>query len=126
VKTLTIPTVILAAILIFSLWTGRYVEERTDNWATQLKETGESAGSGDWEEASTHLDRIYADWSDSQTFFHTIMEHEELDQAEDLFAGAFAMCREENAGEFHMFLARLMVQMEALAETQRMGLKNIL
>ena len=125
-KTFAIPAGILAVILGFSLWTGQYVERRTDHWQTLLEETREAARREDWEEAAARLDRAYADWSASQTFFHTIMEHEELDKTEDLFAGAFALCQEEETADFHMQLARLMGQMDTLAETQSMGIKNIL
>ena len=38
-----IPLGLLAVILGFSLWTGRYVELRTEHWIALLEETEESA-----------------------------------------------------------------------------------
>ena len=107
-----IPLGLLAVILGFSLWTGRYVELRTEHWIALLEETEESARQEDWDS--------------SQTFFHTIMEHDELDKAEDLFAGAFAVCREEDGADFHTLLAQLVNQLRLLAETQNGGIKNVL
>ena len=112
VKAFYIPVGLLALILGFSLWTGRYVELRTQHWNALLEEIDSLAGQEDWDS--------------SQTFFHTIMEHDELDKAEDLFAGAFAVCREEDGADFHTLLAQLINQLRLLAETQNGGIKNVL
>ena len=125
-KAFYIPMGLLALILAFSLWTGRYVEQRTEHWAALLEETGEAARREDWAEAAERLDRAYEDWDSSQTFFHTIMEHDELDKAEELFAGAFAVCVEEDGADFHTLLAQLINQLHLLAETQNGGIKNVL
>lgn len=125
-KTFTIPAGILVLILAFSLWTGQYVENRINCWTALLEETDKAAQRDDWKAAADALDRAYAGWNSSQTFFHTIMEHEELDKAEDLFAGAAAMCREEQRAAFRMFLSRLAEQLDSLSETQSLGIKNIL
>ena len=39
-KAFYIPVGLLALILGFSLWTGRYVELRTQHWTALLEETG--------------------------------------------------------------------------------------
>ena len=76
--------------------------------------------------AGQKLEEAYADWNGSQTFFHTIMDHNELDEAEELFAGAFAVCREEDGADFHTLLSQLMSQLRLLAETQCVSIKNVL
>ena len=76
--------------------------------------------------AEERLKAAYADWDASQTFFHTIMDHNELDEAENLFAGAFAVCREADGADFHMLLAQLMGQLRLLSETQSVSIKNVL
>ena len=125
-KAFYIPAALLAVILGFSLWTGRYVELRTSHWTALLEETDAAAGEEDWPEARRRLDRAYGDWESSQTFFHTIMDHQELDGAEGLFAGAKAACAEQDDADFHMLLAQLMSQLRLLAETQSVSVKNIL
>ena len=125
-KALYIPAGLLAVILGFSLWTGRYVEQRTSHWSELLSEIDDLARQEDWGQAEERLRSAYADWNASQTFFHTIMDHEELDEAENLFAGAFAVCREEDDADFHMLLAQLTGQLRLLAETQGVSIKNIL
>ena len=125
-KAFYIPAALLAVILGFSLWTGRYVELRTSHWTALLEETDAAAGEENWPEARRRLDGTYEDWESSQTFFHTIMDHQELDEAESLFAGARAACAEQYDADFHRILAQLMSQLRLLAETQSVSVKNIL
>ena len=121
-----IPMGLLLVILGFSLWTGRYVEQHTERWNAMLEEIEDLARNEAWAEAEVRLETAYADWDASQTFFHTIMDHSELDEAENLFAGAFAVCRERDSADFHMLLAQLAGQLRLLSETQCVSIKNIL
>ncbi|MDE7219768.1 MAG: DUF4363 family protein [Oscillospiraceae bacterium] len=125
-KALYIPIGLLAVILGFSLWTGQYVAQRTSQWTALLEEVDRLARQEDWGQAEERLKEAYACWDASQTFFHTIMNHDELDQAEELFAGAFAVCREADSADFHMFLFQLQSQLRLLAETQSLSVKNVL
>lgn len=125
-KALYIPAAFLAAILAFSLWTGRYVELQTTRWTNLLEQTDAVASQENWTAAQTQLRQAYQDWDASQTFFHTIMNHSDLDEAEALFQGAMAVCDEQDDADFHLLLAQLMSQLRLLAETQSISIKNIL
>lgn len=125
-KALYIPVGFLAVILGFSLWAGRYVDQRTDHWIAILDEVDAAAQQERWDEAADRLSSAYRDWDSSQSFFHTIMKHEDLDEAESLFAGAFAACREQDNEDFHITLAQLTCQLRLLAETQSVSIKNVL
>ncbi len=125
-KAFFIPAGLLAVILGFSLWTGQFVEQRTIHWTGLLEEIEDLARQEEWERAAKRLETAYADWDSSQTFFHTIMDHDGLDAAENLFSGAFAACREEDSADFHMLLAQLMGQLRLLSETQSFSVKNVL
>lgn len=125
-KNFYIPVGILAVILGFSLWSGRYVAQRTEHWSGLLEQADEAGHMEDWDAAREQMDRTYRDWQGSQTFFHIIMDHDALDDAEESFAGAFAVCQEAGSADFHMLLAQLAVQLELLAETQSVSIKNVL
>lgn len=125
-KSLYIPLALLVGILGFTLWSGMYTHMRTDQWITLLEEAGIRAHEEDWDEATRTLSDAYRDWDSSQTFYHTIMEHEDLDEAEFFFAGAASACREQDAVEFQILLSQLIKQMQLLAETQEISLQNIL
>ena len=124
-KALYIPVGFLAVILGFSLWAGRYVDQRTDHWIAILDEVDAAAQQERWDEAADRLSSAYRDWDSSQSFFHTIMKHEDLDEAESLFAGAFAACREQDNEDFHITLAQLTCQLRLLVETQSVSIKNV-
>ena len=124
-KAFYIPVGLLALILGFSLWTGRYVELRTQHWTALLEETGEAARQEDWGEAADRLERAYEDWDRDQTFLHTILEHDALDEAEQLFAAAMAACRQEDGEEALIQIAQLTVCLEQIAETQGISIRNI-
>ena len=79
-KPLVISLAVLGAILAFSLWAGRYVEGRTEDWSDQLSLADASARQERWADAQAQLRKAYADWGRSQAFFHTILEHEEQDE----------------------------------------------
>ena len=97
-----------------------------EQWDALLEKTDEAVRQEDWTTAQEYLKRAYDNWDECQTFLHVIMEHEELDKAEEMFAGAFALCGEEERTGLRSLLAQLMCQMDALAETQSLGIKNIL
>ena len=121
-KPLAVSLAVLAAILAFSLWTGCYVRGRTEAWSDQLAATDELAQQERWEDAEAGLQRAYADWDAIQT----LMEHDALDEAEALFATAFAACDEQDGPDFHAAMAQLNTQLHLLAETQAISVKNIL
>ena len=125
-KPLVLSLAALAAILAFSLWSGCYVAGRTETWSAQLSVADEYAQQERWEDAEAQLQLAYDDWCTSQTFFHTIMEHDELDEAESLFATAYAACDERDVPDFHAAMAQLATQLSLLAETQAVSVKNIL
>ena len=55
-KAFYIPVGLLAVILGFSLWSGRYVELRTQHWNTLLEEIDGLAGQEAWEQAGQKLE----------------------------------------------------------------------
>ena len=125
-KALYLPLLLLGAMLAFALWTGHFVQQRTDHWIAMLELADHMAVEERWEDAEDQIQRSYRDWRESQTFFHTILEHEELDDAEGLFAAAFAACDQRDVPDFHTTLAQLYTQLRLLAETQQVSIKNVL
>ncbi len=125
-KALYIPAVILTAILCFSLWTGRYVDNRVQTWQQMLEAADRAARQEDWDQVEVYLRDAIRDWNRSSPFLHTLMEHDELDEAENLLAGAMAACQVRDQADFHKLLSQLAAQLDHLAETQALDLQNIL
>lgn len=125
-KALYLPLALLGAMLAFALWTGHYVQQQTDRWIAMLELSDRLAVEEQWEDAEDQIQRSYQDWKRNQTFFHTILEHQELDEAESLFAAAFAACDQRDVPDFHTTLAQLYSQLRLLSETQQVSIKNFL
>lgn len=125
-KALYIPIGILGLILGFSLWTGWMVARDTDGWIQTVEAADRRARSEDWAGAMEAMEEAYEGWSGRQLFYHTVMEHEELDKGEELFAGAFAVCGEEDGADFHTFASQLQNHLKLLAEAQGISIKNVL
>ena len=124
-KALWIPAAVLAVIITFSLWSGRHVEREIDGWIDALEEVDATAWQEEWQAADLGLRAVYADWTDAQSFLHTVVTHDELEKAESLFAGSFAVCREADSPDFHMLLAQLNAALEHIREAQAVSVRNI-
>ena len=66
-KMLLPPVLVLAALLVFSLWNIRRMDGETDRWRAQLQQADQLALSGEWAEALDALWESYDDWSHCQT-----------------------------------------------------------
>ena len=95
-------------------------------WTALLGEADRAAGEERWEETGQQLQQSYDSWQKSRTFLHTVVEHDDLDEVETLFAAAFAACDEEDIPDFHTALNQLSEKLRLLAETQEISVKNIL
>ncbi len=124
-RTLVIPVGILAAILAVSLWAGQFVDRQTEAWSALLEQADAQARSENWEDAQATVQEVLDRWEKQETFFHTIMEHDALDEAHALLSGTLAACRERDNEDFHILLVQLLCQMDHLRETQAVSIKNI-
>lgn len=115
----------MALILAYSLWAGFYVQDQTDKWSLLLEQSSQAAEAEDWPQAENLLVQARKGWERSQTYFHTIIEHSELNEAQVLFAAAAEECAQQEAREFSAQIVLLRVQLQLLAETQSVSIKNI-
>ena len=125
-KVLLLSLGAMAVILAFSLWAGGFVQQQAQTWSALLEQAGQAAEEEDWPAAEALLAQARVSWDRSETFFHTIIEHEELNEAQSLFAAAEEACRQRDSGDFSAQLALLTVRLKVLAETQSVSIKTLL
>lgn len=125
-RSLYIPLLALAALLVFALGTGRYVRRRTGDWISRLETADGAARQEDWDLALELMEDVRGDWDRSQTFLHIVMEHEDLDEAEIILAESLTVCGERDGPAFRVCMVRLKEQLKLLGETQCAGIRNIL
>lgn len=116
----------MALILAFSLWAGSYVARQTTDCSQLLEEAASAGQADDWNKAQAALHLAKEQWLANETFFHTIIEHSELNEAQALFAAAEEACAQQDKQSLSAQLVLLRVQLRRLAETQAVSIKNIL
>lgn len=125
-KALAVPTLILALLLAFSLWNAALVDTQTGVCTASLQQAELCARRDSWIAAEERLQQSHHSWQQIRPYFHMVMEHQDLDEAESLYAAAFAACKLRDAPDFHTALAQLQTALEHLAEKQRLNPENIL
>lgn len=125
-KALYVPLFLLGSLLVVSLWVNSGVQRDAQQWIGAVDGMIELLEDDKWSGIEDQILDLYGKWDQRKTTFHMIMEHQYLDDAEELFAGAFAACREQDSVELHILLEQLKTQLMFLAETQQANVKNIL
>ena len=120
------PLLILAALLLFSLWTGRRVEADTERWRAPLIQSSEAALLGDWDAAGDLLSASYDDWRSRQFFLHVTVQHEVVEDAEAMYRRALDFLDGQETEEYRAELADLIHQLLALAEQEALSWENVL
>ena len=90
-----------------------------------VEQAAQAAEAEDWPQAESLLSQAQKGWEHSRTYFHTFIEHGELNEAQALFAAAAEACAQRDSQEFSAQLVLLRVQLQLLAETQSVSIKNI-
>jgi len=125
-KALAIPSLILALLLALSLWNASLAASHTAACTAPLQQADLCARRESWTAAEDKLQRSYSSWLEIRPYFHMVMEHQNLDETEFLYAAAFAACDTRDAPDFHATLSQLQTSLEHLEEKQRFSLENIL
>ena len=125
-RALYLSAALLAAMFFLTLANSRYVTHRIDQWLQLLDQVDAAADQEDWPSVISMAQKAYDSWSGSQFYFHTVIRHEELDQAESLFLQLLVVCDEQDAAEARLHLADLRSQLRLLAEMEALSVPNIL
>ncbi len=125
-KYLFIPLALLGLLLGLSVWNAATVEVDIGPWCEALSAASQAADREDWAAAERTVLETQQAWEAKHPYFHIVTAHDELDQADALFAsaGSYAADREEAA--FRAAVAELIAQLRVVAEMQRLTVKNVL
>lgn len=117
---------LLLALLTFTLWHSLYLSTFSGELTTLLHEAEAKAESGHWENARDLTHTAWDKWHSKDAYLHILLRHSETDEIYTGFqeVAEFIQCKE--AGEYSAANARLIAQLELLAEAEQLTLKNIL
>lgn len=125
-KRIWIALAILLAILAGTLAHSFYLAGFTRNLTLLLEQAEAHAEQEDWEAAARLTQDAYDRWQKKDLYLHITMRHDETDA---IYTGLrevseFIQCRE--GGEYSAANARLIANLELMAEEEQLSLKNIL
>jgi len=125
-KRITIASAILASMFTLALMHSFHITRYTRQLTSLLEEAENCAESGQWEKAGETCRRAHQLWDNKAVYLHVLFRHEDTDAIYTSFheVEEFLQCQEE--GEYSAANARLIVQLELLAEAEQPSLKNIL
>lgn len=119
-----------AAMLVFLLVFGFFISafmERTH--AAQIKDltrAAELAQEGNWTGAENFMGAARREWDRKRPFVAALSDHEPMDEAEMLFAQLEAFAKAKEAALYSSTCLQLARQMEALGQSHRLNLQNLL
>ena len=97
-----------------------------EDWCTELDQLQSTAQAEDWDSVRTDLAAFHQGWDRHATYFHIILQHDELNEVESLLARADSFAFEQDEGEFRACVAELQSQLRVLSEMQEISIRNIL
>ncbi|MBQ2830663.1 MAG: DUF4363 family protein [Oscillospiraceae bacterium] len=119
------PCAVLAVILGATIANGIYVTSLCDGWIEALHTIEPQIGPNAEGDVSGAVESVYGDWSDRQRFLHIVVEHDELDEVESLFARTISCAKEDDAHELEANIAELITQLRHLKEMEQPRIENI-
>ncbi|MEI3077100.1 MAG: DUF4363 family protein [Oscillospiraceae bacterium] len=70
------------------------------DWCAELDELQDTAQAKDWDSVRDELSVLHESWDAHATYFHIILQHDELNEVESLLARADPFAFEQDEGEF--------------------------
>lgn len=125
-KRVWIAVAILLAILAGTLAHSAYLTTFTRELTVLLEEAEANAEREDWDSAARLTQNAYDRWHAKDLYLHVALRHDETDV---IYTGLrevteFIQCQE--SGEYSAANARLIANLELMAEAEQLSLKNIL
>lgn len=121
-----IPFLLLLALFSATLANAAVADRLVEDWCTELDQLQSTAQAEDWDSVRADLAAFHQGWDRHATYFHIILQHDELNEVESLLARADSFAFEQDEGEFRACVAELQSQLRVLSEMQEISIRNIL
>ena len=125
-KAMKIPAAILAVIFLAALADGFVLTKQCEDWSAHVEQMERSAVQEDWNAAQAALEGLRESWEKWQTYLHILIDHDEIDQAEDLIALCSLHIEEKDTATLRVTVSQLRCLFSLLAETEQLNIKNVL
>lgn len=120
------PFVVLAALLLCSLWNARAITTRSRRLLEQLDGAERYAYAQEWTLAAHAMESGYQDWRDCRTYLHIVARHDASNGADALYQRCILFARAGDEVSFLTELEILREQLLTLTEMEQFSVGNIL
>lgn len=126
-KQIWIAAAVLILLLAAALWSGLYLAQFTDSLTSTLYQAQGMVEKGSWEDAARVTENAQRRFQDRSFYLHVTLRHNDIDAVETSFREVEQLLsHRERLGEYAAANARLITQLELLAESEHPSLHNIL
>lgn len=125
-KYIVIPCAVIALLFGLAMWNARSVGSDIEPWCDALADARAAVENEDWDGARELLDGIREVWDDHKDYYHIVIEHDELDNAEALFERVYAAIDTQDDSSFRAETGALVAQLRVIAEMQELTIRNVL
>ena len=121
-----IPFLLLLSLFGATLANAAVADGLVTGWCAALDNLQDTAQAEDWDSVRGNLSAFHESWDAYATYFHIILQHDELNEVESLLARADSFAFEQDEAEFRACVAELKSQLLVLSEMQEISIRNIL
>lgn len=125
-KLLFTACLILTTLFAASIANCRAVTDLTDEISRSLSLSQSAARAEDWHGTAEALSDAQKIWAENSAYLHVVVDHDELDEAESLFAEIGQYALQQNSDKYCTFSECLRVQLDHIQETQQFSVQNVL
>ena len=125
-KRLWIAVGILLAMLGATLGNSRYIDHTVSGFVEQLTAAHKQAAADNWENAARLTRQVTDHWQRHDFYLHVMLPHRDIDDIHMTFREVEEYLKLEEADQYNAANAKLITQLELLAEMEQLNLKNIL
>lgn len=125
-KALRIPAFVLIALLCACLCSSIRMTQLCKRWSGELEDARAAVEAYDFDTAVEAMEKLETDWEQWQVYLHITIEHEELDDAQELLRLCRLQAEESDHPGFLIAAARLQTQFALLQEMEQLSIKNVL
>ena len=125
-KRLVIASVLLLAVLGGTVFHSHYLTDCTDGYCQQLKQAAILADQNNWPRALELTKQTLAAWEHHDFYLHTMLRHIDIDSIRLTFHEVVEYLKLEEPDQYTAANAKLITQLELLAEAERLDWKNVL
>ena len=125
-KRLTIALILFVAVLSATVLHSRHLSRLTDQYCQQLTQSAQLAAADDWTTALDKTEQTLAAWEQHDFYLHTLLRHTDIDAIRLTFHEVVEYLKLEEPDQYTAANAKLITQLELLAEAEQLNLKNVL